>query len=33
MERAVAGYKSDVEAGDFPAEEHSHSEADLDDLY
>lgn len=33
MERAVAGYKEDVESGDFPADEHSHYEDALDDVY
>ncbi|MFC7175797.1 3-methyl-2-oxobutanoate hydroxymethyltransferase [Halosegnis marinus] len=33
MERAVAGYKDDVESGDFPAAEHSHYEERLDDVY
>jgi 3-methyl-2-oxobutanoate hydroxymethyltransferase len=33
MQRAVAGYRDDVESEAFPAEEHSHYEADLDELY
>lgn len=33
MEKAVDDYVSAVEGGEFPAEEHSHEEADLDDLY
>jgi 3-methyl-2-oxobutanoate hydroxymethyltransferase len=33
MERAVAGYKEDVESGAFPAEEHSHYEDALEDVY
>ncbi|ELZ94131.1 3-methyl-2-oxobutanoate hydroxymethyltransferase [Haloferax mucosum ATCC BAA-1512] len=33
MENAVEGYKDAVEAGEFPAEEHSHVEDDLDELY
>jgi len=30
---AVAAYKQAVTSGEFPAEEHSHVEEDLDDLY
>ena len=33
MESAVDGYVSAVEDGTFPADEHSHETADLDDLY
>ena len=33
MEKAVDDYVSAVESGDFPAEEHSHEESDLDRLY
>lgn len=33
MERAVSGYVEAVENREFPAEEHSHVESDLDDLY
>ncbi|NGM69250.1 3-methyl-2-oxobutanoate hydroxymethyltransferase [Natronolimnobius sp. AArcel1] len=33
MEAAVDGYVDAVESGEFPAEEHSHEEADLDELY
>ena len=33
MEAAVDEYLDAVENGDFPAEEHSHYEDDLDDLY
>ncbi len=33
MERAVDDYVSAVESGSFPADEHSHRETDLDDLY
>ncbi|MWG36067.1 3-methyl-2-oxobutanoate hydroxymethyltransferase [Halomarina oriensis] len=33
MQRAVADYKEAVEAGEFPADEHSHVEEDLDELY
>ncbi|WP_255149394.1 3-methyl-2-oxobutanoate hydroxymethyltransferase [Halorarius halobius] len=33
MRDAIAGYKQDVESGAFPAEEHSHYEDDLDDVY
>ncbi|PSQ58008.1 3-methyl-2-oxobutanoate hydroxymethyltransferase [Halobacteriales archaeon SW_7_71_33] len=33
MRSAVAAYVDAVEAGDFPAAEHSHEESDLDDLY
>ena len=33
METAVSGYVEAVEAGEFPAEEHSHVESDLDDPY
>jgi 3-methyl-2-oxobutanoate hydroxymethyltransferase len=33
MESAVDDYLAAVESGEFPREEHSHVEADLDDLY
>ncbi len=33
MAHAVAAYRDAVESGEFPAEEHSHVEDDLDDLY
>ncbi|SDC46554.1 3-methyl-2-oxobutanoate hydroxymethyltransferase [Natrinema hispanicum] len=33
MESAVDDYVSAVESGEFPAEEHSHEEADLEELY
>ncbi len=33
MSSAVEGYVEAVESGEFPAEEHSHEERDLDDLY
>ena len=33
MENAVDDYVSAVESGEFPAEEHSHEESDLDSLY
>jgi 3-methyl-2-oxobutanoate hydroxymethyltransferase len=33
MERAVGDYKDAVESGEFPADEHSHVEDDLDTLY
>jgi 3-methyl-2-oxobutanoate hydroxymethyltransferase len=33
MERAVGGYVEAVESGEFPAEEHSHHEEALEDLY
>ncbi len=33
MESAVDGYVDAVESGEFPAEEHSHEEADLDEIY
>ncbi|ELZ78525.1 3-methyl-2-oxobutanoate hydroxymethyltransferase [Haloferax larsenii JCM 13917] len=33
MESAVDSYRDAVESGDFPAEEHSHVEDDLDELY
>ncbi|KAB1189240.1 MULTISPECIES: 3-methyl-2-oxobutanoate hydroxymethyltransferase [Haloferax] len=33
MEKAVGAYRDAVEAGEFPAEEHSHVEKDLDELY
>ena len=32
-EKAIAGYKEAVESGEFPAEEHSHVESGLDELY
>jgi 3-methyl-2-oxobutanoate hydroxymethyltransferase len=33
MEHAVEAYLEAVESGDFPAEEHSHYEDELDDIY
>jgi 3-methyl-2-oxobutanoate hydroxymethyltransferase len=33
MRRAIEGYKQDVESGAFPADEHSHYEDELDDVY
>ncbi|EMA04863.1 3-methyl-2-oxobutanoate hydroxymethyltransferase [Haloferax denitrificans] len=33
MERAVGAYREAVETGEFPADEHSHVEDDLDELY
>ena len=33
MREALDGYTSAVESGEFPAEEHSHYEEDVDDLY
>ncbi|WP_247728879.1 3-methyl-2-oxobutanoate hydroxymethyltransferase [Halovivax limisalsi] len=33
MESAVSSYVEAVESGSFPADEHSHEEAELDDLY
>jgi 3-methyl-2-oxobutanoate hydroxymethyltransferase len=33
MEQAVSGYVEAVENEEFPAEEHSHAESDLDDPY
>ena len=33
MERAVGAYRDAVETGEFPADEHSHVEGDLDELY
>jgi 3-methyl-2-oxobutanoate hydroxymethyltransferase len=33
MERAIDGYLHDVESGEFPADEHSHHESDLNDVY
>jgi 3-methyl-2-oxobutanoate hydroxymethyltransferase len=33
MREAIEGYTSAVEGGEFPAEEHSHYEEDVDDLY
>jgi 3-methyl-2-oxobutanoate hydroxymethyltransferase len=32
-ERAVEGFRDAVESGEFPAEEHSHVEESLDDVY
>jgi 3-methyl-2-oxobutanoate hydroxymethyltransferase len=32
-ERAIEGYREAVEAGEFPADEHSHVEEDLEELY
>ncbi|WP_255167501.1 3-methyl-2-oxobutanoate hydroxymethyltransferase [Natrononativus amylolyticus] len=33
MESAVGAYVSAVDDGEFPAEEHSHEQAELDDIY
>jgi 3-methyl-2-oxobutanoate hydroxymethyltransferase len=33
MRDAIAAYADAVESGEFPAEEHSHHEPDLDDVY
>ena len=33
MERAVSGFREEVERGAFPADEHSHVEESVDDLY
>lgn len=33
MERAVAGYKEDVESGTFPDDDHAHYEEGLNDVY
>ena len=33
MERAISGYVEAVSEGEFPAERHSHTEFELDDLY
>ncbi|WP_434084169.1 3-methyl-2-oxobutanoate hydroxymethyltransferase [Halorarius litoreus] len=33
MQQAIEGYKQDVESGAFPAEEHSHYQDELDDVY
>ncbi|WP_313695863.1 3-methyl-2-oxobutanoate hydroxymethyltransferase [Halorarum halobium] len=33
MQRAVSEYRRAVESGEFPAEEHSHVEHDVDDVY
>ena len=33
MENALESYRDAVEQGDFPAEEHSHQQEDLDELY
>jgi 3-methyl-2-oxobutanoate hydroxymethyltransferase len=33
MERAIGAYRDAVESGEFPAEEHSHVEEDVDDVY
>ncbi|WP_410767043.1 3-methyl-2-oxobutanoate hydroxymethyltransferase [Haloferax sp. DFSO60] len=33
MEKAIEGYRNAVTEGEFPAEEHSHVESDLDKLY
>jgi len=33
MEQAVEAFKSSVESGDFPADEHSYVEEDIDDIY
>ena len=33
MTRAIEGYVDEVETGEFPAEEHSHYQEELDDIY
>ncbi|MFC7202108.1 3-methyl-2-oxobutanoate hydroxymethyltransferase [Haloferax namakaokahaiae] len=33
MEKAIEGYRDAVTGGEFPADEHSHVESDLDKLY
>jgi 3-methyl-2-oxobutanoate hydroxymethyltransferase len=33
MERAVSGFREAVESGEFPAEEHSYSEDEIDEIY
>ncbi|ELY79848.1 3-methyl-2-oxobutanoate hydroxymethyltransferase [Natrinema pallidum] len=33
MESAIGAYVSAVESGEFPADEHSHEESDLEDIY
>ena len=33
MEQAVAGFREAVESGEFPAEEHSYSEDEIDEIY
>jgi 3-methyl-2-oxobutanoate hydroxymethyltransferase len=33
MENALADYVDAVESGEFPGEEHSHYETQLDDVY
>lgn len=33
MERAISAFREEVEAGEFPAEEHSHVEEDVEDVY
>ncbi len=33
MRRAVEGYRDDVESGEFPGEDRSHYESELDDVY
>ena len=33
MQRAVEGYRDDVESGEFPGEAHSHYESELEDVY
>jgi 3-methyl-2-oxobutanoate hydroxymethyltransferase len=33
MERAVEGYRDAVESGEFPADEHSYEETDVDEIY
>jgi 3-methyl-2-oxobutanoate hydroxymethyltransferase len=33
MADAIEGYVAAVERGEFPAEEHSHYEDELDDIY
>ncbi|WP_435128956.1 3-methyl-2-oxobutanoate hydroxymethyltransferase [Halobaculum sp. D14] len=33
MKRAVEAYRDEVESGEFPADEHSHVESDVEDLY
>jgi 3-methyl-2-oxobutanoate hydroxymethyltransferase len=33
MKDAIEAYADAVESGEFPADEHSHHEADIEDLY
>jgi len=33
MEQAIDGYVSAVEGGEFPADEHSHYEEEIDDSH